>query len=426
MNSAVVTAEKASPSPQIAYGREFWLAYFANTALIVCNSSLFHYFDFVSFLGGDEYNLGMITGIGMAGAVSCRFAQGKLIDRFGTRVVWLGSLVLLICSLMGHFAVSRIDSYEIYLLRITYMVGLAGAFGSSITAISLKAPKGRSTELIGVLGSSGFIGLGIGPLIGDFVFNAASSPEAKIQLMFLVALAASFVSIVLTVFATWGDRPLVSRDHPSLIWLIRQYHPGWMLVMGFAMGVGVLFPQIFLRSYATEVGMDYLSSFFLVYAITAFVCRLLTRKLPERIGVNNAASIGILILALSLVLYVLGRSPWLLPIPAVIGGLAHALVFPAIIGGGSVAFPKKYRGTGTNLMLVMFDAGALIGQPAIGAMIAGSRKFDLPAYPITFAAIAILLTSIALLNLRFAKPVVAREDELSEMEDRSICVNESV
>ena len=87
MNSAVVTAEKADPSPQIAYGRDFWLAYFANTALIVCNSSLFHYFDFVSFLGGDEYNLGMITGIGMAGAVSCRFDQGKLIDRFGTRVV---------------------------------------------------------------------------------------------------------------------------------------------------------------------------------------------------------------------------------------------------------------------------------------------------------------------------------------------------
>ncbi|MEW4451626.1 MFS transporter [Bremerella sp. JC817] len=426
MNSAVVTAEERSTVPQIAYGREFWLAYFANTALIVCNSSLFRYFDFVSFLGGDEYNLGLITGFGMAGAVLMRFVQGAMIDRFGTRVVWLGSLGLLICALLGHFAVGRIDGPEIYGLRLCYMVGLAGAFGSSITAISLKAPKGRATELIGVLGSSGFIGLGIGPLVGDIIFAGSGTIESKIQMMFVVALFASCVSIALTFLATRGDRPQVSRNHPSLWKLIREYHPGWMLVMSFAMGVGVLFPQIFLRSYAKEVGITNLSSFFLVYAITAFSFRLMTRKLPERIGVKNAATIGILVLATSLALYLFVRNPWLLPIPAFIGGIAHALIFPAIIGGGSVAFPKKYRGTGTNLMLVMLDSGGLVGQPVIGALIAGSRKMDLPAYPITFVAIGLLLATIALLNQRFAKPVVAREEDSPDLEDRAMCVNESL
>ncbi|MBA2114421.1 MFS transporter [Bremerella alba] len=426
MNSAVVTADKASPAPQIAYGREFWLTYFANMALIVCNSSLFRYFDFVNYLGGDEYHLGLITGVGMGGAVLARFAQGAVIDRLGTRIVWIGSLVLLLSSILGHFFVGDVNGPMIYLLRLAYMVGLAGAFGASITAISLKAPKGRSTELIGVLGSSGFIGLAIGPLIGDIIFAGSATPDAKIQAMFLVALGACVVSIGFTFFATRGDKPRRSIDHPSLIRLIRQYHPGWMLVMSFAMGFGVLFPQIFLRSYAKEIGIEHISSFFLVYAVTAFTCRLLTRKVPERIGVKNAATIGILLLSFSLTLYLLARNPWLLPLPAIVGGVAHALIFPAIIGGGSIAFPKKYRGTGTNLMLVMLDSGGLFGQPLIGLMIAGSRKADLPAYPITFLSVAVLLAIIALLNQRFAKPIVAQEDDPPVLEERSHCVNESL
>ncbi|WDI40160.1 MFS transporter [Bremerella sp. P1] len=426
MNSAVVTADETSTAPQIAYGREFWLAYFANTALIVCNSSLFRYFDFVNYLGGDEYDLGLITGFGMGGAVLARFAQGAVIDRFGTRVVWLGSLCLLLCAIVGHFIVGNVDGPLIYFLRLCYMVGLAGAFGASITAISLKAPKGRSTELIGVLGSSGFIGLAIGPLIGDIIFAGEAAIDAKINTMFLVALGACVVSITLAYFATRQDKPQRSSGHPSIIRLIREYHPGWMLVMSFAMGVGVLFPQIFLRSYAKEIGIEHISSFFLVYAITAFTCRLLTRKVPERIGVKNAATIGILLLSISLTLYLLAKNPWLLPLPAIVGGMAHALIFPAIIGGGSIAFPKKYRGTGTNLMLVMLDSGGLFGQPLIGLMIAGSRKADLPAYPITFMTVAVLLTVIALLNQRFAKPIVSQEEDQPVLEERSHCVNESL
>ncbi len=426
MNSAVVASEETSTEPQIAYGREFWLAYFAHTALIVCNSSLFRYFDFVSFLGGDEYDLGLITGFGMAGAVLARFAQGAIIDRLGPRIVWLGSLVLLIAALLGHFWVTTIHSPLIYGLRLCYMVGLAGAFGASITSISLKAPKGRSTELIGVLGSSGFIGLGIGPVLGDIIFSEDTPLETKIHWMFFVALMAGGVAFVLTFLATWKERRRSSGRHPSPLKLIAQYHPGWMLVMAFAMGIGVIFPQIFLRSYAKEVGIANIGSFFLVYAVTAFTFRLLTRKLPEQIGVKTAATIGILLLATSLVMYLLVHNPWLLPIPAILGGIAHALIFPAIIGGGSIAFPKKYRGTGTNLMLVLVDSGGLIGQPLIGAMIAGCRTVDLPPYTITFITMGLVLATIALLNQRFAQPIVAQEEELHEVEERSMCANESL
>lgn len=425
MNSPGGAAFQATTSPQNAYGPVFWFIYFANVALLVCNSSLFRYFDFVHFLGGDEYDLGLITGLGMAGGVLSRFVQGAVIDRLGPRVIWLGSLSLMVASLLGHFWVERIDSPLIYVLRLVYMVGLAGAFGASITAVSLRAPRGRTTELIGVLGSSGFIGQAIGPMAGDAIFTAQAPLAWKIQMMFSVALGACCISMLLTWLATWGERPRVSRKHPSMFRLIRQYHAGWMLLMAFALGMGIQFPQVFLRGFAKEVGIAHIGSFFLVYTTTAFTFRLLTRRLPERIGVKNAATIGVLILAASLTLYLLVSNPWLLPVPAFLGGLAHALTFPAIIGGGSIAFPKKYRGMGTNLMLVMLDAGALFGQPLIGTMIATSRKFELPAYPLTFTVIGILLATFALLNHQFAKPVQAMEDDLPEIETRAPGVVES-
>lgn len=394
-----------------AYGRSFWLAYFANTLLIVCMSTLFRYFDFVRYLGGDELDLGWITGCGMLGAVIARFGQGKLIDRLGPRFVWLWSLVILIVSLAGHLWVTRIDGPEIYLLRMGLMVGLAGAFGASITSISLKAPRGRTAELIGVLGSSGFIGLAIGPIIGDALFSTEQATIGQIRTMFLLAIVAVCLSWVLTYLATWGDRPGPPMTHPPVWKLIGRYQPGWMLLMAFAMGIGVTLPHVFLRSFAQEMDIPGIRNFFLIYALTAFSFRLATRRLPEKMGVNRAATLGVMLLAGSMLLYLVAVNQWLLPIPAFLGGVAHALLFPAIVGGGSVAFPRKYRGTGTNLMLAMLDLGALVGQPAIGTLIWGARKADLPPYPTMFLCVAAVLLIAATLHHFLARPVHPADDD---------------
>ena len=47
---------------------------------------------------------------------------------------------------------------------------LAGALGSSITFVSLQAPRHRVTEVIGMLESSGFLGMAVGPIIGDMIY----------------------------------------------------------------------------------------------------------------------------------------------------------------------------------------------------------------------------------------------------------------
>ena len=68
--------------PAAAYGRPFWLAYLSNS-LIGGRGVAFRYADFVTLLGGTEFHLGWIVGVGMVGSLLIRLALGSCIDRYG-------------------------------------------------------------------------------------------------------------------------------------------------------------------------------------------------------------------------------------------------------------------------------------------------------------------------------------------------------
>src|SRR5690606_29925890 len=109
----------------------------------------------------------------------------------------------------------------------------------------------------------------------------------------------------------------------------------------------------------------------------------------------------------SMLLYPLAMNEWTLAIPAGVAGFAHALLFPAVIGGGSISFPTRFRGLGATLMFAMFDLGNLVGQPAVGGMLELSRAVGLPAYPTMFVSMALILTSVAAIYARMGQPALA-------------------
>jgi MFS family permease len=379
-----------------AYGAAFWFAYAANASLMIAVSLLFRYADFVAYLGGSEFQLGLIVGAGMVGALTMRMIQGVGIDHYGPRLIWLASVALFIVSLLCHLAITRIDGPAIYLVRILFNTSIAGAFGASITYISLLVPQQRVPEIVGTLGTSGFLGQCLGPIIGDYLFRGTTSRGA-IDDMFLAAAAISAVALVCAFFATRGTMRPASQPRPPVWDVIKQYHPGPMLLVAVAMGLGVGMPQTFLRAYALELNIEGIRFYFLVYAATAFLVRILTRRMAETHGVGWMVILGLGSLAGSMLLYPLARNEWMLAIPASVAGFAHALLFPAVIGGGSISFPNRFRGLGATLMFAMFDLGNLVGQPAVGGILELARDLSLPAYPTMFVIMAATLLVVAIL-----------------------------
>jgi len=390
----VPAARTAVPIPRDTtpvYDRSFWLAYLANSLLMIAVSLLFRYSDFIHLLGGSALQLGWIVGIGAVGSLLMRLAQGVGIDRYGPRKIWLISLLVVIVTLVLHLWVARVDTAGIYLLRIAYHTGLAGAFGASITYIARRAPVIRMAELIGMLGSSGFVGMIVGTQLGDILCRAEPLVRFHLDRLFLVAAALAAASLLSAWAATWGvARPVRRRRLPTW-WLIRRYHPGNLILMGLMMGIGVGLPGTFLRPFAASLGIATIGTFFGVYAVTAFGVRLATRRLPERLGIRPTILLGMACLAASMLLYLFVKSPWQLAIPGVVAGAAHALLFPSVVAGGSQTFPDRYRGLGTTLVLGSFDLGNLIGMPLSGSLVYAADRAGLPGYPVLFSALAILL-----------------------------------
>lgn len=382
------------------YGPRFWFTYLANIGLMVAVSLLFRYADFVHHLGGTEKQLGLITGIGMFGAISARCFQGVAIDRYGASRIWLLSLVLLVVCLLGHLTIQSIHPPWIHFLRVIYTVSLAGAFGASITYVSLRAPANRMGEMIGMLGSSGFIGMAIGPSIGDWLF-ADVDPNSLVSRLFFCSTAAAVFSLTCAFAATFGetDRTTGSAavSFAELWHRVRKYHPGWTMFVGFAMGVGIGMPGTFLSSFALERGIAELGWFWIPYAIIAFIVRILTRTLADDWGTRPTILIGLGCMAASMLAYLAVASGPHLILPAAFGGFAHAFLFPATVSEGNHSFPQEYRGLATNLTLAMFDIGLLIGQPVFGWTVDTARANGMNGYVVAFGGVATFLVAVAVI-----------------------------
>jgi len=389
--SAVESAVEAE-SP---YDPSFWKSYLANSLVMVAIAVLFRYADFVTFLGGSELHLGWIVGVGMVGSLAMRAFLGVGIDRYGARLVWLSALALFAASCFGHIVVGRYDGPAIYLLRIAYCSALAGIFGSSMTFISGRAPVVRMAEMLGMLGTSGFLGMVLGAQLGDLLLKGDPLQRWHVDRMFLVA---GTLSLLALAAAWWATRDYVApsrRKRPPMAWLVRRYFPGSVLLVSVVMGFGFGLPATYLPTYAATLGIPRIGLFFAVYAATAIATRVLTRRLPERLGMQPMIFLGLALLVLSQMLFLLVRTEWHLLIPSISYGISHAILFPTAVAEGCGTFPSRYRGLATTLMLAAYDVGQLIGAPTAGLIVHLSGAAGLASYPAMFLAVAALFAGVS-------------------------------
>jgi MFS family permease len=321
-----------------------------------------------------------------------RFFQGFGIDHFGPRRIWLASMAGFVVSLLGHVWIASASSPPIFLLRVLYSTSVAGAFGASITSVSRSLPLARMAEVIGSLGTSGFIAMALGPQLGDLLCGHEDITRRDLDTMFYVAAALGTLSLACAELATRGQPAPRRRRRPHLAWLLRRYHPGRVLVLGVVMGIGFVLPTTFLPTYTKQLDLPRTGPFFIVYAVTAFLARLGTRRLPHFVGIRPMIFLGLASLLMSLLCYLPVESEWGLALPGVFAGISHAVLFPSVTAQGSFAFPNRYRGLGTTVMLAMLDVGTLVGAPLVGGLVDYSKRVGLAPYPTTFLVLGVIVT----------------------------------
>ena len=405
MNNLTEPHRSDSSRNRRVYNVSLLFAFLANVFQLIAVSLLFRYADFVELLGGDEWHLGWIVGMASVGAIACRLIQGVAIDRFGPGVIWIVSIAGEILAILWHIKIDSVTGIEVYLARCLFATSLAGTFGAWLSFISLQSPHQRIAEVIGVIGSSGFVGMAIGPTIGDWLFSSQVLRSVQVTRMFYVAASMATLSMLLALLACQFAKRSRTLTQPlkkqaeNPIRIIWKNNPGFILVVGMLMGLTIGFPGTYLSPFAESLNIDNIKSFFIIYNVTAFVSRLIFRRAPQALGLPITILLGFGFMALSMLLYLPLQNETGFWLPATAGGLAHSFVFPSVIAACTNQFPVIHRGVATQLSLGMYDAGVLVGMPIIGFMVTTSRAKGLEPYPFTIKTMFGIIVSICLVYL---------------------------
>ena len=369
-----VTAEATAGLPEPSrheptiYNRVFWWAYVANLLLVSANAMTFRFAELINLLGGTQQVAGMIVSIGAVSALVGRLFLGQWMDRFGVRPLWLiTSMIMIVGILMMVFIPSL--GFSMYLGRALFIFGIGGMFACSITHIQNQVPPHRRTEVIGSLGSSGFLGMIVGSQLGDLILTNTSDSMLRYWILFGTAALLAFIYLMIVFWLTRKDVHTTSHETPSAFPLLFKYWPGGVMLVAMMMGMGFTSTTVFLTRYATSMGLRGVGTYFTAYAVTAFLIRVMTRHTSKIYGRHRMIIVGMLGHIVGHFWLCFVAQEWHFIMPAMCSGFAHALLFPCVVSLGTETFPVRFRGTGTTLLLCFLDLGGLLSAPLLGGII---------------------------------------------------------
>jgi len=350
------------------YNQIFWWAYVANLLLVSANAMTFRFAELINLLGGSQQIAGMIVSIGAVSALVGRLFLGQWMDRFGVRPLWLITSVIMIVGILMMVLIPSLG-LSMYLGRALFVFGIGGMFACSITHIQNQVPAHRRTEVIGSLGSSGFLGMIVGSQLGDLILAYTADSMPRYWILFGVAAFFAFVYMLMVFWITRKDVHAPRHETPSAFPLLFKYWPGGVMIVAMMMGMGFTSTTVFLTRYATSMGLRGVGTYFTAYAVTAFFIRVMTRHTSKIYGRHRMIVVGMLGHIIGHMGLCFVWQEWHFILPAMCSGFAHALLFPCVVSLGTETFPAQFRGTGTTLLLCFLDLGGLLSAPLLGGII---------------------------------------------------------
>jgi predicted MFS family arabinose efflux permease len=361
----------------------------------------FHFGQYIGFLGRSERDLGLVLGLGMIGSLCARPFVGSLVDRFGAKP-GLVAAGLLSASTAVCFPFTS-DLPVVCVIRVLATTSVATFFTALAVIVSRMAPPRRSAEALGMVGVGGFVGMMIGPTLGDAIF-ARGTDEIRFYYIFFFTTAAA--SALATGLATTLRVSDLSVEHRST-WgasarVVFRHWPGLVLLIGIVFSMAQTVPSSFLERMAEERGFKDIKLFFLAYAPTAIVLRFVFRRLPERFGRRRTCILGLLLYGAGMFWLRKADSQGGLVLPAMLLGAGHCFVFPSMVDLAADRLPPEHRGLGTSLILGAGDVGFLVGAITWGQVITAR------GYEATLVAVALACLATAVLFAWSQRAVVFR------------------
>jgi MFS family permease len=343
---------------------------------------------FVEFeLGGGEIGIGLSIAAFSVAAVIARPFIGRVSDRRGRRSVMTTGAVM--AGVAGVLAGLAPNLTVFLILRSLMGLGEAAIFVAAATLVADLSPEGRIAEGASYLSVAVYTGIGLGPVLGEWILAGD-----RYQLVFIVSACFAIAAAAATrLVPPRVDRRSAANDERAPLFHRAALAPGLVLMCTLAAfsGFGAFIPD-----HARSVGLSSAGGLFLVYSSTSLLLRIAAARLPNVIGAHPMVTVALSAMTIGMVLLALVPAVWALWVAAVVFGVAMAFNYPPLMAAVVESVPERERASAVGSFTAFFEIGGITGGLLLGtiAELNGKRAGFAGAALIALVGIAVLWTQL--------------------------------
>jgi MFS family permease len=340
-------------------------------------------------VGSDNAGLGIVAGAFGVTTLLLRPYAGRLSDRRGRRPLLIGGAAMFAVVVLAHTLTT--DLAVLVGLRLLLGVAEAFYFVAGYAALADLAPPGRSGEALSYNSLALYLGIALGPAVGQLLVDSGGYGAAWTGGFVLCAIAAG---LALRIPET-AERLDPRAGEAAQGWIHRQaLGPGAALFTGVAAMSGYL---LLAGRFAEGQGVEAWSLTFVVFGGVVVGLRVLFASLPDRLPPLRLGAMALAAIAAGLVL----AAAW----PGYFGLLAGtvaiasgvAFMTPALFAATFARVAPAERGLAAGTATLFIDLG-FSGGPFVAGLVAAA--LGIPAAFGAAAAIALVGSAGTVLAVR--------------------------
>lgn len=331
-------------------------AYFAAGGLEIPLAPLFA----AKALGAGEVGVGIAVGALALTALVLRPLAGRMSDRRGRRPLLIGGALLYSAATAAH-AIAP-DLAVMIGLRLVLGVAEAFFFVAGFAALADLAPPGRTGEALSINSLSLYLGIAVGPILGQALLGIGGFTVAWLGAAGLALLAAILATrIPETSQPAPGDAPVAPLIHRAAI------GPGLGLLTGIAAMAGFF---AFLALHSEAIGVDDWSLVLLEFGLIVVGTRIVFARLPDRVPPFRLGAVALALTGAGIATVAVVPTAAGLFTGAGLVALGVAFTTPAFFSAVMTRVAPNERGAAMGTMTVAIDLAFGVGPIVFGLLAA--------------------------------------------------------
>lgn len=314
-------------APRKLWGRSFIFIMLANALLFMAFEMLLPTLPlFVSTLGGDASQIGLVTGIFMFSAILVRPFTSVLASRMDKKSLLLIGITICALTTGSYYLSSGI--WMILILRVIHGFGFGLATTYFATIATENIPRDRRGEGMGYFGVGETVAISIGPLIGTSLLY-----KYNYQSLFMGGMCILLLALIMAIFVSRKPKTALGADPsgsptPKVKLIERKVLFPSLLIMLVGVAAGSI--MSFVALFAAERGFDNVAWFFFIVAIASFVVRLFSGRMFDQLGPGFVLLPSAVFAIAGLFILTIAQNDMHFLIAGALYGFGFGAIFPAI------------------------------------------------------------------------------------------------